>query len=139
MSSDVMHIPVTRRIADEFLSSVRETFELVDDEEMDDLYLSSSARAGVPISYDQALEPFIGQTRGYNPPADRVYLSEESFILRAIEEALIDANRHGIGARVFLTKGGAYYVDGDKETVLVRWDWPAENLEEQVEALERLL
>ena len=133
--SDVMYIPVTKRIANEFLSSVRETFDSVDDEEIDDLYLSSSARAGVPISYDQALEPFIGQTRGYNPPADRVYLSEESFVLRAIREALIDAARRGIGARVFLTTSGAYYVDSDQETMLVSWDWPGDDLGGKIKAL----
>lgn len=135
MSDDVMHIPISERIADEFLTSLEDTVDSVDDVAPEDLYLSSSERDGVPISYSQPLEPFVGQTRGYNPPEDRVYLSEENFVLRAIREALIDAGRRGIGARVFLTSTRAYCVDDGGEMTLVTWDWPGEDLEEEVAAL----
>lgn len=135
MSNDTMHIPISERIAGEFLSSLEDSLGSVDDMALEDFYLSSSVRDGVPISYSQSLEPFIGQTRGYNPPEDRVYLDEDTFVLRTIREALIDAGERENGARVFLTSSGAYYVANDEEITLVTWDWPAKNLEEEVVAL----
>ena len=135
VSSDVMHIPLSERIADQFLSSLEDTLDSVDDVEIDDLYLSSSVRDGIPISYSESLKPFVGQTHGYHPQEDRVYLSQDNFVLRAIREALIDAGRGGVGARVFLTSTRAYCVDEGREMTLVTWDWPVDDLEEEVAAL----
>jgi hypothetical protein len=130
-----MHIPISERIADEFLGSLEHSFDSLDDVAMEDLYLSSSEKDGVPISYSQRLEPFVGRTRGYNPPEDRVHLSQDNFVLRAIQEALIDAGRRGVGARVFLTSTRAYCVDDGGEMTLVTWGWLGEDLEEEVAAL----
>lgn len=135
MSNDSMHIPISERIADEFLSSLKDTLGEMTSLEVEDLYLYSIARDGVPVSYTKLLKPFLGQSRHYNQPEQRVYLDEDLFVLRAIREALIDAGEHGIGARVFLTSTGAYYDDDGEEVTLVTWDWPGADLEQQVGAL----
>jgi hypothetical protein len=112
-----MHIPISERISQELLSSLEDVFASADDVEVEDLYLSSSVRDGVP------------------PPEDRVYLSQDNFVLRTIREALVDVDRRGIGARVFLTPTRAYCLDDDEELTLVTWDWPGEDLEEGVAAV----
>ena len=96
---------------------------------------SSSIRDDIPVSSSQSLKPFVGQTRGYNPPGDRVLLSKENFVLRAIREGLGAAGRHRTGARVFLTPSRAHYLhDDDGAVPLVTCDCPANDLATEVAA-----
>ena len=95
----------------------------------------ASTRDGVPVSSSQSLKPFVGQTRGYNPPEDRVFLSEENFVLRAIREGLVAAGRRRTGARVFLTSSRAHYLhDDDEQVPLVTCDRPANHRATEVAA-----
>ena len=97
--------------------------------------LSSGIRDGVPVSSSQSLKPLVGQTRRYNPPEDRVFLSEENLVLRAIRVGLLAAGRRGTGARVSLTSSRAHYLhDDDEQVPLVTCDRPANDLATEVSA-----
>lgn len=121
-------MPISKRAADNFLSALRAIFGRMDREEIEDLHVDVGN--AVAVSYNAALEPFLGHRWGKNPQRERVRVEEDLSVLRVIRAALEVAGRPG--GRVFLTSDRVYYREEGHAITLLPWEWPGEDLVETV-------
>ena len=122
-SINVPIITVSIDDAGEFFGAISNALEKMSYIDLRDVYLFSSARSGVAISFDGGWKPFLGFAAGENPVDRRSHLPEGIWILDQIID-IISSWKHEIaGARVFITQDTAIRVIGDLTHTICIWDW----------------
>jgi len=114
-------IPITKTNADAFISAVTNALSKLGVEDLCEAYLFQDN--AVVISYTNELEPFIGFTKGYNPPDRRANLPLDIYVLTRVAEALERYGRDIPGGRVFIRKDYVFIKDINYQNVICLWDW----------------
>lgn len=102
---------------DELISAAKEIFEPMSTYEILALHPFDADKKAIVISFDKNWEPFVGQSRGFNNPEDRIYFSSKQLpqLLLKIRSTLQRQGRQIPGGRIFIDRNSVFFIDKQKE------------------------
>lgn len=130
MSDGIAKMRVGEPAKEQFLCALEGALKSVDSNDIEDLYVYVKGRDAIAVSYSGAFEPFLGRKFGYNPAELRIDLGDDVAVLKLVAAALEATGKPG--GRVFLRSSGAYCDVDHEEVSLVAWQWPGDDLVEEV-------
>ena len=106
----------------DFLITVKTTLAFMTPEQVNEVYLYVSQRRAIAVSFDKDWQPFLGYTRGLNPPDKRTLIRGIGDLLQVIRSKFQKLPHDRAGGRVFLTNDRAYHINKkNMEVTLCRW------------------
>lgn len=123
----VQAIPVSREDGQAFMTSLEATIVGLSEQEAYTVYLVVESRRAIAVSFDGDWRPFLGFTRGYNPPDSRAYLESDLGFLNQLADALEQLALESPGGRVFIRQYNATKAIDGVEATLCIYDWPLSN------------
>ena len=115
-------IIITETESELFVKAIARALSTLAKNDLREIYLFQDH--AVVISYSGDYQPFIGYTMSYNDPDHRLYISQETYVLTRIAEAIDTQGRDMPGGRVFIEKDCAYIKDFEfKHNVILLLNW----------------
>lgn len=120
MSPILLPSPVqfSKKQIDELIGTFQKAFANLSYDELTFIRLFDEDAIVVSFSIDY--KPFLGFTKGYNHPDQRVYIPKETTILNRLGEALDSYGRDKAAGRVFIQNDRVYIKDnwGNHQVIL---------------------
>jgi hypothetical protein len=118
---------ITKKEADDFIDVIKQKLSEFDPEQLENIYLFDRSNHAIVLSIDSNWRPFIGFSRSYNMPNNRIHLSNEERVLSLAIDAMLEREYERSGGRIFISKHKVFHKHDSRGCTLCIFTWQGED------------